>query len=281
MPMVLSTSAVSMRGSNMCSMPSYTPRSIGSASPPSLQRERERLLQIGIVIEAQALADSARNSMMCLHLRVVEVGEQCGIAEDQIVDMLMRIGRAEIRAAATLELHRILGAGLMTRPRAMIGMSSSRSSGFSRDKFHELVIGLLRAGTGDLVVAAFAFGEAADGLGSARATPAAGAILLPMHRDFVAGDKAAPVGGRDRIDQRQTALLHAFARHRLAVRVHQQRHRVGQEMEEAGIAQRRIADAFRKAVLVTELVDAEEVLSPDLPSRLAHPCNPSCRRRRS
>ena len=45
-----------MRASNMRGSASYTPRRIGSARPPALQRQFEGLLQIDVVVESQPLA---------------------------------------------------------------------------------------------------------------------------------------------------------------------------------------------------------------------------------
>src|SRR6516165_742020 len=83
-----------------------------------------------------------------------------------------------------------------------LGRTASR---LTRHECHELVIGLLRAGAGDLVLAAFRLGEAADRFSGARPVPAAGAVIFPMDGRLVTRDEAAPIAGRDGVHQHQLA----------------------------------------------------------------------------
>ena len=76
--------------------------------PAGLERQLEAFLQVAIVLEPQPLADFGEEIDDLVHRRVLQVAQQHRIAEHEVVDVLVRIGRAESRAAAALVLDGVL-----------------------------------------------------------------------------------------------------------------------------------------------------------------------------
>ena len=72
---------------------------------PGGKRKFEALLEQGVVVEHQPLAQRAQQFDDFGHRDGMEVGQPGGIAQDQVVDMAMRIGLTEIRPAPPLEGH--------------------------------------------------------------------------------------------------------------------------------------------------------------------------------
>ena len=72
------------------------------------QGEREAFLQPRVIIDMQALAHFGEESDYIAHRRLLQIAEQRGIAEHKVVDVLVRIGRAESRPAASLIFHGVL-----------------------------------------------------------------------------------------------------------------------------------------------------------------------------
>ena len=60
--------------------------------------------------------------MMSRHLRVVQIREQCRVAQHQIMDVLVRVRRSKPGPPRPLN-STASSPGMMIRPRAMIGMS--------------------------------------------------------------------------------------------------------------------------------------------------------------
>src|SRR5262249_57479550 len=94
--------------------------------------------------------------------------------------------------------------GSMIFPRRMIGISIALFSdvdasgvmtktSVSAHVVHEVAVRLRRSRAGDLVVATFELGEADDVGRDPRRLPSAGAGIVPVDRDPVAGDESAPV----------------------------------------------------------------------------------------
>src|SRR5690606_19122032 len=68
------------------------------------QGQGEALLQVGIVLELQPLARLGEEIDDVAHRRVLQVAEQHRVAEHEVVDVPVRIGREDRAAAAALEI---------------------------------------------------------------------------------------------------------------------------------------------------------------------------------